>query len=496
MKKILAIILTLVMILSLTGCSNNTGEKEPEQKEEQLEIVVPEATKLYKDSGLLCVQNSDGKWVFIDQTGKTVIETNYSKLLDQSKDTFESIGVGVFCNDDTWAVLDSSGKELAVFKNEGGVEYNIYGFYEGDVTLITRKISGGEGPAFAYGIIDKTGKLATDFIYDSDYAPRFSGDGYVIFQNAEGKYGLATITGEVVLEPTYDSDRDIPSFSKNGLAAKSEADKYGFTSWGYINTKGEWVIQPQFKSAGYFQDNDLALVKTPDGYGIIDKTGKLITTQAFDSITGYEHGVAVTVLDKQYGLINEKGEVVASGYKHIDVVNSQFAKVTKDDKKGYITLDGKVYLECGFEDLGSVGANGLTAAKKDGKWGYVNKTGSWVIDPIFSRAETFGKNGYAVVALDGKYGLINDKGEYKIEPLYKDVLNYNVNGIAAVKVNRSWEFINQEGQTVGSTPFEAMWCYPGDGFFVTQDMSDGYIKYVIIKDGKVIASDLPQMVGR
>ncbi len=479
MKRILVGILTLAMILSFVGCGS--GGKP--------EIAVPPAAKLYEQSGLLCVQNKDGKWVFIDETGKTVVETNYTTLLDSAKETFSNAGVGVLRNNDTWAVMDTNGKELAVFKNQNNVEYNIFGFGEKKVSLITKKISRGqEVEFFAYGVIDNTGKMVADFVYKSIHG--FSKDGYAVFENTDGKFGLMDTTGAVVLAATYDDEDDVPSFSKNGLAPKKETDKNGFSSWGYINVKGEWVIQPQFNTAAKFQSNGLAEVKTADGYGIIDESGKILTSQSFESISDYKHGVAITFSDKTYGLINEEGKILASGYEKIEIATSQFAEVRLDGKKGYIMLDGKEYLKCNFEDIGSVGANGLVAAKSDKKWGYVDKTGKWVIDAVFSSASTFGSNGYAVVALDGKYGLINDKGEYAVEPQYKKIFNYNTNGIAAVKVNRSWEFLNQEGQKVGSIPTESLWCYPGDGCFITCDSS---MVYSIIKDGKAIASGLKEI---
>lgn len=58
--------------------------------------------------------------------------------------------------------------------------------------------------------------------------------------------------------------------------------KDGSGKWGYINTKGEYVISAQFDKAYEFNDG-LALVKSGDLYGYIDKTGEYVINPQFDS---------------------------------------------------------------------------------------------------------------------------------------------------------------------------------------------------------------------
>ena len=45
--------------------------------------------------------------------------------------------------------------------------------------------------------------------------------------------------------------------------------------WGYIDTNGEWVVNPQFDWANDFSDG-LALVELNGKYGYIDKTGAFV----------------------------------------------------------------------------------------------------------------------------------------------------------------------------------------------------------------------------
>ena len=46
--------------------------------------------------------------------------------------------------------------------------------------------------------------------------------------------------------------------------------------WGYINARGEWVIEPQYDHALDFYDGDYAIAEMERGYGIIDRQGKWV----------------------------------------------------------------------------------------------------------------------------------------------------------------------------------------------------------------------------
>src|ERR1043166_1876921 len=100
-------------------------------------------------------------------------------------------------------------------------------------------------------------------------------DGFVEIGVSDGVY--ADRTGHVVLDKGLYRGWD---FSE-GLAV---AMRKGEDLWGYIDTKGEFVIPPQFKTYpnGYvypFSDG-FAMIEVKRRFGYIDKTGKFaIPTQ-------------------------------------------------------------------------------------------------------------------------------------------------------------------------------------------------------------------------
>ncbi|MGN0593666.1 MAG: WG repeat-containing protein [Hominimerdicola sp.] len=77
-------------------------------------------------------------------------------------------------------------------------------------------------------------------------------DGLAAFEK-DGKWGFVNSEGKVVIQPEYENAK---SFS-NGLAA---VQKNG--SWGFINESGEMMIDPIFSDAKYFTSKGVCFVQT------------------------------------------------------------------------------------------------------------------------------------------------------------------------------------------------------------------------------------------
>lgn len=80
-------------------------------------------------------------------------------------------------------------------------------------------------------------------------------DGAAAFEK-DGKWGFVDTSGKVVIEPQYEEAR---SFS-NGLAAVRIKGK-----WGFINSDNEIIIEPDFIDAGYFSSEGMCFVNKIQG---------------------------------------------------------------------------------------------------------------------------------------------------------------------------------------------------------------------------------------
>ena len=72
--------------------------------------------------------------------------------------------------------------------------------------------------------------------------------------------------------------------------------------WGLIDKTGKFVINPQYKNVGSFNNSGMCMVKstTNDKYGFIDKDGKMVIDAQYEDISNFYDGVALTEMNKKY----------------------------------------------------------------------------------------------------------------------------------------------------------------------------------------------------
>lgn len=77
-------------------------------------------------------------------------------------------------------------------------------------------------------------------------------------------------------------------------------------SWGFIDRKGNFVIQPQFESVGPFK-NGLAPARMAGKWGYINKSGKFVIKPQFDRANDFSEGLAAVSKEEKYGFIDTNG---------------------------------------------------------------------------------------------------------------------------------------------------------------------------------------------
>ncbi len=260
------------------------------------------------------------------------------------------------------------------------------------------------------GYIDKEGnfvipakyKAGTDFV-----------DGLAFVVAAGEAPVCVNKKGETVF--TLQNANRVWAFSE-GLA-KVELEENGF---GFVNKKGEFVINPQFKLASDFREG-MAIVLQNDGdkFGYIDKSGKIVINPQFDFAAWFSEGLAAFENNDKIGFIDKKGKYV---------INPQFDRIglsfheglcmfkNKGGDWGYIDKKGKIVINQQFEDAGNF-HSGLAMVAINDRLGYISKDGKIAINPQFDRATPFIGN-IAFVKSGDRWGIINKKGEFTVNPQF------------------------------------------------------------------------------
>ncbi|HLW40320.1 MAG TPA: WG repeat-containing protein, partial [Brumimicrobium sp.] len=98
--------------------------------------------------------------------------------------------------------------------------------------------------------------------------------------------------------------------------------------WGYIDVKGNWVVEPKYTNAEIFSEDGLAPVTEKKMYGFINTKGEEIVPQEYtvattdgfftQALEGYKNGFARVRVKKEWFFLDKQGKRLGEeGYLHI-----------------------------------------------------------------------------------------------------------------------------------------------------------------------------------
>jgi hypothetical protein len=206
----------------------------------------------------------------------------------------------------------------------------------------------------------------------------------------EERFGYVDKKGNVVINPAY----ILATPFSNGLAAVIDAND----KWGYINHKGEMAIAAQFIKGNEFTDGGYAVAATSkDLYGAIDRKGRFVVNPAYEDVK----------IDGDRFIVKEHG------------------------KYGIIDKNEKILIQPEFAAIQPFGDNLYTMASLNGHaFGIIDRKGKFVVNPQFEGGSSF-EEGAALVISGGKYGMVDSKGKYIINPSYEGYASNSVRHMIA-----------------------------------------------------------------
>lgn len=285
------------------------------------------------------------------------------------------------------------------------------------------------------------------------------------FQNHKDQYGYINSKGEVIIEPCCSFAYEFSDGLAGGLLTQKTKSFFGKvkekTEFVYFNTKGEIAIRNKSILIGRAFFEGLAMVKIKEAkkWGFIDTSGQIVISPQFDQeySTGFSEGLVDVCKNDRWGYIDAKGEqVIPFDFDWTNAFHDGYAIVTRNKKKIFIDRNGEKLntVKCSIPDTINGGfKEGLAVVKVGKKYGVINTNGDLVIEPIYDGMDGF-NNGLCGVDVDGKIGFINHQGELIIEPRFSRV-NYFHNDIAPVSLdNKSWGLINKKGDFIVEPKFD------------------------------------------
>jgi WG containing repeat len=293
------------------------------------------------------------------------------------------------------------------------------------------------------------------FVLPAQYAMaiRF-GEGLAAYfddNKSNPEFGFIDIRGNLVIQPQYSS---VGMFSEGVAPVRVGGQDSG--RWGFINKQGRFVIDPQYTWAQEFSEGH-AFVGLPCPPEIklsmcsmrwIRHDGTL--EPANYSPTRETHGPQLEITSSSDPAISHgkltSGPVTYGFVYRANANDTGQIVLPRFTKVGFVGRDPEWPIPVAVGPYGSE------------QWVFVNPVGDFVIQPNFSYAWQFA-DGLAEVKIgqgdSARAGFINKYGHFEINPVFKDAGPF-YEGLAAAQsaASNKWGYIGRDGLFVVQPQFD------------------------------------------
>lgn len=308
--------------------------------------------------GIACVRFKMNEFhTYIDTTGKPVFDKKYVNVNPFSNGY---AAVEVEPSTGIYTFIDHNGKPLTeqTFKSPNS-------FSEG-YAAVKEDVSG--GGHYRYNYLDTTGKMVGEPRYLA--ATSFS-EGYAAIQGNNKNW---MVLNKRFVATANNLPYDEVGQFHEGLARVRIGDRCGF-----IDTLGTLVIPMRDDKCDDFSEG-LCRVKRAGRFGYMDMTGKIVIPCRFTYAEAFSCSRAVVSESDpdESGMITERGVIDHQGnyvveekkFDFIETFSEDYAVVSKDGKKGFIDVNGRVVIPMIYENARSF-HEGYAAVRVDRKWGFL-----------------------------------------------------------------------------------------------------------------------------
>lgn len=419
----------------------------------------PGADRLNRDLQLaekfLMPYEENGKWGYLDTTGKTILapQFDYAEFFSDGLALVEQGGkIGYISKSGKWAVN-------AEFEEGTG--------FAGNYAIVKKNGK--------FGVIGRIGNAVLPFDYDdissiNHVTVNQSMQLYIATVTKGDKQGYIDLSGKF----TFPTDLEEAGDFYQNMAVIKKDGKYG-----YINAEGKITITPQYDWADNFNEMGLARVRKDNLLGLINRQNIIVAPAKYNTMAAFENGFSLVSADGKYGFINPQGiEVIAVKYSlafpfnYNAALNDTVAKVELKGKRSYINTRDKEVFPFKFDDVNGYG-DGMLPAKQKGKWGYVDKKMKTLIPFKMDLAGQF-KNGMALAGSEGKLGLIDKDGKWVVEPRYDEILDSYADDCFLVVKGEKYGLIDRAGAELLPVDYEEPISIVGDIFQLNANGKMGY----------------------
>lgn len=324
------------------------------------------------------------------------------------------------------------------------------------------------------GILTKDNKQGK--IVSKDYA--------VIFQ--DNKWGVIDSNGNIVIDPSYEEMITIPNSKKDVFLCIYDANyQTGEYKTKVLNSKNQEIFAQYEQIEAIFNkdennniwyEDEILKVKKDGKYGIIDLSGKEITSCQYDEIVAIE-GIKNTLKvtqDGKVGVMDKEGkEILACQYTEVTNLGKDskegFIVKGEDGKYGIVDYSNQTILEAKYEGIEKIYGNDMYVVTQAGKQMLVKKDGAEVLNTGYDQIKEILKNDSngIIYTQNGKYGVMKTTGEVTITPDYEELKEAKT-GLLLAKQNGKYGVIDIQKETKVEPTYQAINYYEKADLYIAE----------------------------
>lgn len=453
-KKVIGVIIAIAVIVMI-GISIKT-------------LLDPKTEQTLTASTYYFTAYQNGKWGVINQSATEIVPFTYDEMIivpDNTKDVFITT-TDVNLENGTYSTKVFNKKNEQLFSEYDLVEAidnydkNQNLWYEENVLKVKK-----EGK---YGLINFSGAKLLDTKYDDIYSLKGTKNSLILA--SDGKVGLASNVGDVIVPVEYKEVKAAGDDYSNGYIAVNFDDKQGL-----IGSNKKVVLDVIYDEVKPVSGNGFYVAKENGTMKIFNEEKETIIDGGFDDVTQIDGENFVIKKGENFGVVNSsKEEKIPFNYQEIKSISNNYFIAKKDNKYGVIDAENKIVIGFDYEFMKQRKNTAFLEADKNAtETDIYNKDMELVLTGIVSEVNV--EKGYIYMRIgdeqkyynfkfeekaeqdffvnhtlfltkeNGKYGYKDKKGNLVVDCIYDDARRQNEYGFCSIKKGTVWGSLNKDG---------------------------------------------------
>ena len=155
-------------------------------------------------------------------------------------------------------------------------------------------------------------------------------------------------------------------------------------AFGFVNSAGTWVIEPQFAETTLFSEK-IAAYRSTQNWGLLSTTGEQISDASWEEIKPFQKGLAIAKANGKYFLLNTFGAILnTDGFDDIYRTSDGYFMVEKSGKSCLLDSEANEIIPTEFESLRRERKN-FVIVQKDGLTGVINENGEVILPLAYDK---------------------------------------------------------------------------------------------------------------